>query len=196
MENLIDILPANLRQEITLPQGNAAFHQGDTATGIYAVRHGKIQLQRHSEAGTKTILYTASAGDTFAEASLYSNSYHCDAIALEPSRIIKFSKADIVAKIASQPEFAAAIIKQFSLQVQSCRRMLELRAIRSAKDRVYAAMAAGMMGPDIKSFATDIGLTHEATYRALSKLTDQGLIKKHTRGKYQICTLGTNSAKT
>ena len=43
-----------------------------------------------------------------------------------------------------------------------------------------------MLGKEIKQFAAEIGLTHEATYRALAKLVKDGRIEKAGRGQYSM----------
>ena len=73
---------------------------------------------------------------------------------------------------------------RFAHQVQTYRRRLEILAIRSAEQRVLEAVWDGMMKNDITSFAATIGLTREATYRALAALARSGRLRKTARGTY------------
>jgi predicted transcriptional regulator len=59
-------------------------------------------------------------------------------------------------------------------------------AVRSATERVWLAMVEGLLQSTIKQFAASIGLTHEATYRALAELVENGRIQKQGRGRYSI----------
>lgn len=186
MKNLIARLPADALRTSSLSRGGHVFLQGDRTHGMFGVTSGCIQLQRHTEAGVTAIIHTARAGELFAEASLFSDIYHCDAVALEASQIVRIDRDKINQMIAADPEFAVAVISQFARQIQQYRARMALLAIRSAKERVYAGMVEGMLGTDIKAFAESIGLTHEVVYRALAGLVRDQRITKAGRGKYGI----------
>lgn len=68
--------------------------------------------------------------------------------------------------------------------MQIYRRRIELLAIRSAEDRVLTALTDRPVNGSIISFASEIGLTHEATYIALAILAHKGKVRKIGRGKY------------
>jgi len=79
----IDWLPASLLAASPvreLASGEALFRQGDASYGIFAVEHGRVQLLRHATEDRTLILHSARAGEFFAEAALYSEIYHCDAV--------------------------------------------------------------------------------------------------------------------
>jgi DNA-binding IclR family transcriptional regulator len=59
-------------------------------------------------------------------------------------------------------------------------------AIPSAKARVLAAIQAGYLDATITELATRINLTHEACYRALRTLCDDGHLKQTGRGTYAL----------
>ncbi len=100
-------------------------------------------------------------------------------------------KARILQTMQQNALFALALSARFAGQIQACRRRLELLAIRSADKRDYAGMAEGLLTGSVKSLAAEIGLTHEATYRALAKLTARGALVKTGRGTYQLATRDT-----
>ena len=181
-----DGLPGNARQELNLIRGEYVFHQGDKTLGMFLVTTGKIQLQRHTRAGATVIIHTAMEGDTFAEAALFSDTYHCDAIAIKAGQIVRFDRQQILSLLETNQQFAIALTRQFAIQMQSYRRKIELQAIKSARERVYSALAEGLMTSDIKTFAFEIGLTHETVYRALSTLTKNRKIIKAGRGRYRV----------
>jgi hypothetical protein len=64
--------------------------------------------------------------------------------------------------------------------------MREILAIRSAKDRVYAGVVAGLLVGTVIDFAATVSLTHEATYRALRELVAEGKVLNPQRGIYQL----------
>ncbi len=171
---------------INLPTGAHLFSQSDPTSGMFYVNDGLLQLQRHTENGDKVTIHQARLGETFAEASLFSVKYHCDAVAQAPTIITVLPKGAVLNLFETDGEFAAAVAGRFAKQVQSYRRRIELLAIRSAEQRTYSAIADGMLHTSILDLAAQIGLTHEATYRALRKLVLDGRLIKTGRGKYRM----------
>ena len=175
--------------------GDIVFRQDDPSIGIYYIDTGSVQLIRYTEHGVKVIIHQANNEETFAEASLYSTAYHCDAIALQPTQLYIISKTAILTEMKNSASFSQALTAQFAQQIQNYRRYLMLHSIRKAEDRVFAAISNGMLTTKIITFATKIGLTHEATYRALAKLTKQGKLIKTTHGKYSLSKVHSPKAR-
>jgi CRP-like cAMP-binding protein len=124
----------------------------------------------------------------FAEASLYSDQYHCDAIAVAPSEVIRLSKRAIRTRQREDAAFSEGLTRRLATQVQDYRQLLTLHAVKSANERVYLAVASGRLCGSVTQLASEIGLTKEACYRALKELTDQGALKKTGRGEYALRT--------
>lgn len=183
-----DQLPASDTRTITLSPQQTLFHQEAAPHALYYVASGAVTLQRHTEAGQLVTLHRASSGDLIAEASLFSPHYHCDCIAETPSTCIALDITAVRNRMADNPDFAAALVQRFARQVQGYRRQLELRSIKSAKQRVLAGLSDGWLQGSILHFAADMGLTHEATYRALANLVLDGAVIKTGRGKYRAAT--------
>lgn len=177
-------LPTFAQKELKVGKDEAIFHQGRATGGIFYVVRGRVELRRHTESGVHIVIHRADAGETFAEASLFSDAYHCDAVALEDTVVIRLAKKAVLEQFLGDPEFARALAGQFAGQVQFYRRRIELLAIHSAEDRILSALVDRPMTGNIISFASEIGLTHEATYRALAKLVRKGKLIKVGRGKY------------
>ena len=181
-----DKLPDNACHYFNLNKGEFAFLQDDPARGPFFVRSGGVELNRHTQAGNRVILHRASANETFAEASLFSEHYHCDGIATNDSILVRFDKSAILARLQEDAAFANQLLNRFASQVQGYRRHLELLAIRGANERVLAALSDGLQTSTVMAFSAAIGLTHETTYRALSQLVKFGEIKRISRGRYQV----------
>ena len=94
------------------------------------------------------MLYSAAAGDTIAEASLFSPAYHCDAIATTAAVVRLYPKAAVLAEFQRNPKAAQAFTAMLARQVMSLRTRLEQRNIHSARERVrhYLAVNAGPDG--------------------------------------------------
>lgn len=154
--------------------------------GIVFVKTGRLALIRHTESGVRVTLHVAKAGETVAEASLFSPTYHCDCVAMEQSQTVRLSKTTLLNRIETDTEFSVLLMNRFANQIIGYRRRLELLAIPKAEDRVLEALADGWLTGTVIEFAASIGLTHEATYRALSRLVDRGIVDRHARGKYRL----------
>ncbi len=177
---------AGTARKISLHDGEMVFRQGDTPFAIFGLIAGRVELQRHTQSGHRVIIHNAKPGETFAEASLFSESYHCDALVLESSEIIAFDRQLVLEIAARNPDVALALSQRFAAQIQTYRRKIELLAIDSAQERVFAALADGLLTADIKTFSAEIGLAHETVYRVLATLVQQGLVRKKGRGLYAI----------
>lgn len=168
-----------------LAAGSALFRQGDASFGIFRLQAGRIRLLRLTPDGTQVPMHTVRPGELFAEASIFSPRYHCDAIALKDCEVLVYRKAALTKRLKEDPEMLWDFAGDLARHVQGLRTRLELRQIRSAPERVLQALQLrcapnGVWQPDgtLKQFAEEIGLTHEALYRALAALVASGQITR------------------
>lgn len=178
--------PDNSIKLITTSIGDVLFRQAEATTGLYRVHRGCVTLRRTTLAGDTLTLHRATAGDLFAEASVFSDQYHCDAICTVGGDVHHISKAETLEQLSTDKGFALAFTALLAQQVQSYRFLLEITAIKSAEERVFAAVSAGYLDGAVTEFATRIHLTHEACYRALRTLCNQGRLTQTGRGQYQL----------
>ncbi len=175
-------IPSGLRR---LEAGEALFHQGDAAASIFAVEQGRLRLVRHVFDSHAVTLHTARPGELLAEAALFAKAYHCDAVASVPSVVRIFAKRELLAAFRRDPALAERFMAVLARQVQALRGRLEERNIRSARERVLhrlALLADGdrtvRIAGTLKDLAEEIGLSHEALYRALAALEREGAIAR------------------
>ena len=71
--------------ERAVKAGQNLFRTGGRTAGLYEILKGKVRLVRVDRSGREAVLQVASAGETLAEASLFSSTYHCDAVAITDS---------------------------------------------------------------------------------------------------------------
>ena len=173
-------------RRIPITSGDVLFHQSEPTTGLYRVIQGCVTLRRTTEAGDELTLHRAMSGDIFAEASVFSDRYHCDAVCTLSGEVQRISKSAVLTKFSHDPEFAVSFSALLARQVQTYRHLLEITAIKSAEERVLAAIAEGYLQGTVVEFATRIHLTHEACYRALRLLCKHGRLNQTGRGKYQL----------
>jgi CRP-like cAMP-binding protein len=173
------------RVTFRLAAGDSVFRLGDAARGPFYVATGNVQLLRHTEAGQRIVLHRAGEGETLAEACLFSDNYHCDCIAATESVLIRFDKQHLLDRLQADGTFARELLQRFAGQVQGYRRRLEVLAIKSAEQRVCVALEEFGQQGSVMAFAAMIGLSHEATYRALSRLVKRGQVRRIARGQYR-----------
>lgn len=187
---MLDLLSAfpdsDLSQTRALRESEALFRQGDAVIGPGQVISGSVILIRHTEAGTSVPLHRAGPGGTFAEASLFSDAYHCDCVATEETEVILFDGNALRERLASDRSTSLLLMRMLSAEVQRARRQIEIRTIRPAEERILYAIADGWHTSSVVALAEDIGLTHEATYRALRRLVIDGRLRQTGRGRYEL----------
>lgn len=167
----------------SLDKGERLFQQGDPARAIFSLETGRLRLERRTFDGGLVLIHTAFAGEFFAEASLFSDAYHCDALAAARSTVRVYPKTAVLNLIRSEPDMALAFLATVARQLQRTRQRLELRSVRSAKERLmlYLQLQADSDGRvavpgELQEIAAEVGLTREALYRALAELDENGQI--------------------
>jgi len=161
------------------------FRQGDAVSAIYRVEEGRIRMVRHTVDDHVAVLHTVGNGEMFAEAALFSNTYHCDAVASVPTRIRAYPKREMLKAILGDAKLATGFMSSLAHQVQELRTRLEQRNIRSARERVtqFLRISADTRGcvqvqGTLKDLAGEMGLSHEALYRTLSALEREHTIAR------------------
>jgi CRP-like cAMP-binding protein len=175
--------------ERRLKPGQTLFHSGSKSSGFYEVVSGTVRLVRVDRSGREAVLQVASAGETVAEASLFSSTYHCDAIAATEAVVRLYPKAMLSAELQRDPKIAKSFAAMLARQVMTLRARLERRNIHSARDRIrhFLTVNAGADGRTVrlpgtlKALAADLGLTHESLYRTLAGMETAGEITRAGR---------------
>jgi CRP-like cAMP-binding protein len=169
-----------------LAPGEFLFEQGNRASAIYKVESGRLRLIRRTVDDHLVVLHTARQGEFFAEASLYAEVYHCDAVAASQCRVRVYPKAKVMDALRNDPVVAEALMARLARQLQELRARMELRNVRSARERVlqYLRLRAGSNDRSIsiegrlQDIAAEIGMTREAFYRALARLEAEGSVTR------------------
>ena len=169
IERLMD-LAGDPRQ---LPEGAYLFHRGDAIRSIFVVQAGLLELVRHQLGGAAVVLQRGGAGTVLAEASLYSDSYHCDALAAAASAVFEVPKPAFLDVLRADAGFADLWAAHLAHEVQSARTRAEILSLRKVTERLdgWLAWRAGVVQPkgQWKSIAAEIGVSPEALYRELAK---------------------------
>ena len=173
-------IPALLRQSSrlqTATAGTTLYSRGELPSNIICVLEGELRLVRYSVDGSEITLQRSRSG-FIAEASIESDSYHCDVIAVEDSQLLFFPLTDFRIALDHDPLFSHAWIKNQANEIRRLRAQCERLNLNSATERVlHYIEAEGVNGVltlthSRKAWASELGLSHEVVYRTLKALRD------------------------
>lgn len=154
-----------------LEPGQLLFARGSPVQALFRVIDGLVELVRHGENGGTLVLQRAGPGAILAEASLFSPTYHCDAVARRESVVESAGVADFKRKLAS-PAFAEQWMKRLSHEVQATRTRAEILSLKTVAERLSAWLDVnGAPRPDRRwiDVAAEIAVSPEALYRELAR---------------------------
>ena len=161
--------------------GDTLFHQGERPKSMYCILAGEVRLLRRSREGGEVILQR-SRGGFFAEASLESKAYHCDAEAVAAGRLLAFPVRAFREALEGGAAFRNAWMALLAREVRTLRARCERLSLHGAEARIlHAIESEGKAGTLVlaqsrKAWAAELGLTHEALYRALARLQAAGAL--------------------
>lgn len=75
--------------------GATLFTRGAPVFHVLLLRSGSVALERHLPCGDPLVLHVADPNDLLADASLFSETYHCDAVARTDAVVASISKAEV-----------------------------------------------------------------------------------------------------
>ncbi len=170
MMRLLKALPSRVRR---LPEGGLLFHRGDRIVSLFLVLEGTIELTRHQADGGMVVLQRASRNAILAEASVFSQRYHCDAFATSSSVVLVVPMSGVRTSLVQSSEFAEAWSEYLAHEVQEARLRSEILSLRTVARRLDAwLLSHGERMPakgEWKPLAQQIGVSPEALYRELAR---------------------------
>ena len=157
--------------------------QGDDPRYMYHVVAGEVRLIRAGRNGQRFILQRIRRG-WVAEASLFVRRYHCDLETAADTTLVRVPAAALRKALDTSLEFRRYWIECLSAEVRRLRGACERLGLRKAEQRVLHAIESDgiggelRLGEPVKDWAAELGLTHEALYRALARLERSGVLKR------------------
>lgn len=189
--SVLDSLPSRLQEEANyqnLVAGQVLFYHRDPAEHIFALEVGRIRLVRYTSEGNIVVFQVVREQETFAESALFAELYHCNAIVEVPSRVICYPKTLVWEVLQNNSDLALSLLRRFDRKSQSLKKLLELRSIRSARDRLlqYLLFTASpetriTFDRPYKDIASELGLSSETLYRTLAELEREQVITRDGR---------------
>ena len=148
------------------------FLRGDPVRAVFLLVKGRVDLIRVSETGTQMSLQRAGPGDVVAEASIYSDHYHCDGIVRQPGQMRAVPIERFRTALHDDPDLHRIWAARLAMQVQKARVLAEIRGVRRLKDRLDMWLAEGNPLPEKgrqQDLAAELGVSREALYRELAR---------------------------
>jgi CRP/FNR family transcriptional regulator, dissimilatory nitrate respiration regulator len=178
---MIAIMPAQIAaflnqlraRRYRFDSGRFVFHRGDAVKEMHLVLAGSVHLVRHQSQGAALILQRAEPGSMLAEASLYSETYHCDAVAFGATETRAFAKAGVRKLLGTNPDLGVLWANYLAEELQRARLRSEMLCLRTVADRLEAWIAwhGGALPAkgEWKLIAGEIGVSPEALYREIAR---------------------------
>ncbi|MCT9000350.1 Crp/Fnr family transcriptional regulator [Chelativorans intermedius] len=158
--------------EHRLAASDPLFHSGDRVGHMFLVIDGEIGLSRQTSMGTALRVQTARPGQVLAEASAYSDVYHCDARANAESTVSCISVGTFRSRLNRDQSASDAWAAHLALAVQSARMGAEIRTLRTVAERLDTWLGEKGKLPEKGAWtdlAAELGVSREALYRELGK---------------------------
>ncbi|PTX55668.1 CRP-like cAMP-binding protein [Litoreibacter ponti] len=158
----------------TLDAGETLFRRGDQVEWAFLVSDGRLFLQRALQDGGLLTLHTANTGGLVAEASLFADRYHCDAVTDITTTVSMIPKAKLIAhleNVASSDRLSIKAFARTAREVQSLRTRIEIMRRRKVADRLdaYLELFGRPKEGEWVRVADWIGVSPPALYRELAQ---------------------------
>jgi CRP/FNR family transcriptional regulator, dissimilatory nitrate respiration regulator len=192
-DELRTLVPAGLHEvceAVDCRRGTTVFAAGSRPQAMYYVAQGEVILRRLGEDGESVVLQRTRRGFV-GEASLFSDRYHCDAVAAADSALRRLPIGPLTAALQKDPAFALRWIAMLSRETRRLRSQCERLSLKTVEARlIHLILAEGdasglSVASGLKSVAEEIGVTHEALYRAITKLERRGQLVR-APGRLQL----------
>lgn len=148
------------------------FHRGDPVLALFLVSEGSVNLIRYQEDGRPAVLQRSEDLSILAEASVFADHYHCDAVAAKKTNVLVIPIAAVRELLEHDAAFARAWAKHLSQELQSARKRAEIASLRTVRARLEAWLTWNEDDLPTKGgwrgLAEELGISPEALYRELS----------------------------
>ena len=169
MDSVLQGLPG---RECEFAAAASVFHLDDPIRLVHFVRRGTIHLVRRQEDGATLIMQRARAGSILAEASVFSDRYHCDARAETKAATWAVARKDLRRLLEAKPGLSLAWAQCLAHEVQRARLHAEILSLKTVAARLSAWIAWNGALPEKGQWhriAVEIGVSREAFYREIAR---------------------------
>lgn len=186
-----DFLPATLlaiSQYLELSAGEHLFTLDSPVMQLYWLRRGELQAVRPGPAGQEVVIMRGRAGEFFAEATLFTPHYTCEAIARKSCVVLAIPIEPLRSTLTTDAKFSEQFLRSTVMALRrQCSRIERLR-LRSAAERIEHFLTCEVGGDGwchfdipLSDWAIDLGLEPETLYRTLKVLEEKGGLLRSDR---------------
>jgi CRP-like cAMP-binding protein len=164
-------------------KNDRVFLAGAMPEWMFYVVSGEVTLERNGLHGESVVLQRTRQG-FISEASLKVARYHCDAVAITDTNVIKVPVKELAQSLDKDPAFAGRWISMLNGEVRRLRLHLERLSMKSIRERlIHLIETEGKDGQyatpsGLKTLAGELGVTHEALYRAIASLESEKVLRR------------------
>ncbi len=187
---LTQLLPKELLEQLShrpILRTQTLFRQGSKPRYMYFIAHGEVVLERHGPEGENAVVQRVRQG-FLAEASLDARTYHCDARVTADGAAWALALSPLQQALQQDSAFAQRWIGMLAAQIRQARARCERLTLKGVEARIWHMFdTEGRQGKlyissSLKQFAADLGVTHEALYRALGRMEREGhIVRRQVR---------------
>ncbi|MDA9420941.1 Crp/Fnr family transcriptional regulator [Bradyrhizobium sp. CCBAU 53380] len=201
---VLPLLPRDARRGVRLlevPAAATLFASDATPERIFYVLAGEVWLVRRSRSGERIVLHRSRNG-FIAEPSLFDFKYDCEAVAIEPSQLVSIPRKEFVESLRDGlgGHFSFQWVQYLLRELRTSRAKAERLSLKTAAERIihyidfYGHHGNYYLSRTKKVWAAELGLTHEALYRALAQMKKRGQLTAD--GKWFALRRGRKAAIT
>lgn len=178
---------ASLRR---LDRDEYVFREGQRANAFFVVQQGAVSVHRVNAAGKEQVLHVFRANESFAEATLATESgYPADARAVESTQVLAIPRDDFLGLLRRRPELALRLLVGMSLRLRTLVAQLEDMTLHQVEDRLINWLLKRCPKPDDtkpvtikltttkRVLAAELGTVSETLSRTLARFREQGLLE-------------------
>jgi CRP-like cAMP-binding protein len=184
-------LPQALREaarQITLRRGQSLFSVNDPIKWLYYVADGEVRLVHFMPNGDEVVLQSVTSGNALAECSICLDQYTCMAEATRQSIVLAVPLDLFNRLLGENAVFAVAWGRDLAQKMRELFMRYERLKLHTARERVMHYLATQPCNGkgvtlefSTRTWAHELGLTHESLYRTLAVLEKEGVLTRNGR---------------
>jgi len=184
-------LAALLRREgraIAYAAGQMVQQQGDSGDGFWMIETGRVAICRFGADGGVTVFGVLGAGDLFGELAYFAGTARqVDAVAEEPSTLVRVGAVQIERLLAQEPDFARALLASLAHQLRLALDQIDRDRSLTAEARIarllidLAERDGSALAVTQQSLADRAGVSRVTAGQVLARLEQTGSIRRRYR---------------
>ncbi len=172
-------------------KGEVVFLEGDTCTGLYIIRYGRVKVVRSSVSGKEQIIKILEPGELLGlEAFYHGEKYSNTAVAMEEGDLCYIERDRFFDILKNEPEISARLIGALSRELDHAYERIGNLGLLSAREKLahlllslsreYGVVENGTVRLHLNlsrlEIAELLGITQETSIRLLKSFKEEGIL--------------------